>query len=147
MSLLHKERLAEVHPDLVQLFEEAALEFRSHFDLAIVCGFRTQSEQRALYAKGRTEPGKIVTNARSSDETAHGRGGAVDFCPVLGGKWLWDDKAKFELVGGYAEARGFVWGGRFSSPIDLDHVEVKLWRDLPPDNDKTPPLGVPAEKK
>ena len=35
--------------------------------LIVTEGFRTKEQQDALYAKGRTKPGKIVTNAKGSN--------------------------------------------------------------------------------
>ena len=46
-------------------------------------GFRTQADQDALYAKGRTAPGGIVTNARVS---RHQSGNAIDLWPLVNGK-------------------------------------------------------------
>lgn len=44
-----------------------------------ICGFRSAEEQAALYAQGRTKPGKIVTNAKPYS-SAHQFHCAVDFC-------------------------------------------------------------------
>lgn len=71
-------RLATVHQDLQVLFHEVI----KHEDCTVVSGLRTQEEQEALYAKGRTQPGDIVThmdgvNRRSKHQT----GLAVDVVP------------------------------------------------------------------
>lgn len=44
-----------------------------------ICGFRSADEQAALYAQGRTKPGKVVTNAKPYS-SAHQFHCAVDFC-------------------------------------------------------------------
>ena len=49
--------LNSVHPDLQTLFQ-TVIKYR---DCSVVSGLRTQEEQQALYAKGRTQPGDIVT--------------------------------------------------------------------------------------
>ena len=55
-------------------------------DLIITCTLRTQSEQQALYAQGRTLPGPIVTWTLHSQ---HLVGKAFDFCIMNAGKCDW----------------------------------------------------------
>lgn len=50
-------RLATAHPDLQRLFNEVIKDF----DCTVIFGHRTPEEQQALYAQGRTKPGRIVT--------------------------------------------------------------------------------------
>lgn len=123
-------------------------------DIAIVSGQRFEEEQRKLYAKGRTVSsgicvcahhplGKVVTNAPHAEDTAHGRCMALDFCPVEGSKYLWPDEKGitpeeskrreefFVVIGELAERNGFVWGGRWTSPRDLGHIELEGWRNIP----------------
>lgn len=57
---------------------EAALEKRGIRYYAI-SALRTVEEQDALYAQGRTKPGKIVTKAKGG-QSAHNFGVAADFC-------------------------------------------------------------------
>lgn len=47
----------------------------------IYCGFRSFDEQRKLYAKGRTEAGKIVTYAKEG-QSYHNYGLAFDWVPL-----------------------------------------------------------------
>lgn len=51
--------------------------------------FRDKESQDALYALGRTTPGKIVTNARGG-ESFHQYRLAFDCYPMIGGKPLWE---------------------------------------------------------
>jgi peptidoglycan L-alanyl-D-glutamate endopeptidase CwlK len=51
-------------------------------DALITDAFRTFPEQDALFAKGRTTHGDVVTNARGG-ETNHNYGMAVDLYPVM----------------------------------------------------------------
>lgn len=108
---------------------------------------RTQAEQEALYAQGRTKPGKIITNASNVLTTAHGRGGALDVYPVrtsalglvlriyTGDESDPADRAeamkRFRLFGEAAERFGLTWGGRWKSPVDSPHIEVTDWKSLP----------------
>ena len=50
-------KLRTVHQDLQTVFLEVVKEF----DCSVLSGIRTEDEQAALYRKGRSEPGEIVT--------------------------------------------------------------------------------------
>ena len=52
-------RIGTCHPDMIRVLMEA--ERISPIDLTVIEGLRAQARQRALYAQGRTEPGRIVT--------------------------------------------------------------------------------------
>lgn len=75
-----------------------ALSEKEGESLLITQGLRTISEQNALYAQGRTKPGKIVTNAVGGNSW-HNYGLAVDVCRE-GGTYpnasdpFWDRLAK-----------------------------------------------------
>ena len=81
---------------------------------------RTEEEQEALYAKGRTAPGSIVTNVRYPG-SAHNWGVAADFCENVRGK-EYDDPDFFRQVGELAKEFGFTWGGDWRRP-DRPHLE------------------------
>lgn len=138
--ILHPDKLRGLHLELLRFATEAAHVFEAECDLAIVWGVRTEAEQLALWARGRTtkgEPpyteenplGRTVTRAQHAHETAHGRAAAFDFCPVLDGVWAWKDLELFTLVGQYAEAHGLAWGGRWPQR-DAGHVELPDWKSL-----------------
>jgi peptidoglycan L-alanyl-D-glutamate endopeptidase CwlK len=77
-STSSKQNLVTVHPDLQTLF----LEVITVRDCTIVSGLRSQEEQQALYAKGRTEPGEIVTYMDGIERrSSHQSGNAVDVIP------------------------------------------------------------------
>ncbi len=119
------------------------------FDLTVPPdgGVRFLEHQRALYARGRTEPGRIVTYAATHEESAHGHAAAGDFLPVrtlfpnglpatvyTGDEDDPFDRAqamiRFQTMAQFAERLGYRSGGRFPHP-DWPHIEVENWRDLP----------------
>lgn len=59
------------------------------FEFIVTQGMRTWDEQNALYAKGRTAPGKIVTKA-SGGHSQHNFGLAVDVTPIDKGVLDWN---------------------------------------------------------
>lgn len=97
--------------------------------VVVTDGVRTDDEQNALYAQGRTQPGAIVTNARAG-ESAHNKRKALDVAPQTeSGAPHWpDDPALWERIGTIGERVGLVWGGRWTKP-DRPHFEAANWRD------------------
>lgn len=75
-------------------------------DYRAVSGFRGPREQEALYAVGRSRPGKVVTNARAF-QSAHNFGLAIDFAHANGAA----DASAYEVLGREALSRGLAWGG------------------------------------
>lgn len=87
--------------------------------LIVTHTLRTWQEQEALYAKGRTLPGEIVTNARGG-HSWHNFGRAVDVVFQKGDGISYD--GPWDLLGPIGERLGFVWGGRWKMR-DLGHFE------------------------
>lgn len=96
-------------------------------EVFLTCTHRPVEKQQALYAQGRTRPGKIVTycdgvRKKSKHNSLPSR--AFDFAIKKDGKVVWDEKY-------YASAWAFFrkkglnvrWGGNFAKFKDLPHVE------------------------
>lgn len=102
---------------------------RQGLDVCITETLRTQTEQEALYAKGRTEPGKIVTNCRGY-QSPHCWGVAFDFCRNVKGKEYDNSDGFFEKVGKIAKTifdnteYDLFWGGDFKTFVDRPHIEM-----------------------
>jgi hypothetical protein len=92
-----------------------------NLNILITDTLRTQEEQQALYAKGRTAPGSVVTNARGL-ESPHCWGVAFDFCENVKGH-EYDDATFFERVGELGQSIGLCWGGNFKGFVDMPHFE------------------------
>lgn len=61
------------------------------YDVGVFAGRRTPEQQDRLYSQGRTEPGKIVTNARGTPpESFHILGLAVDIVWKKDLDWTWN---------------------------------------------------------
>ncbi|MBQ8109706.1 MAG: M15 family metallopeptidase [Clostridia bacterium] len=84
---------------------------------------RDNEYQAYLYAQGRTRPGSIVTNSKTT--TFHGAGLAVDFCENIKGR-EYADASFFQNVAIIAKAMGFSWGGDWKSFPDFPHLQ---WDD------------------
>lgn len=124
MTNASRQRLSKVHPELarrvIQLISTLA---GQGLTIEVVQGLRTFAEQDALYQRGRSKRGQIVTNARGG-ESNHNYGLAVDLCPFLDGKPQWDDIQSFIRIGAEAEKRGLEWGGKWKKFIDKPHVQL-----------------------
>lgn len=87
-------------------------------------GYRSWDDQDALYAKGRTKPGKIVTQAKGG-QSWHNFGLAADVVFKVNGKWSWDDSLPWDKLGEIGKTLGLEWGGDWGSK-DLDHFQWKM---------------------
>lgn len=95
----------------------------------VTCTLRSDAEQAALYARGRTEPGSIVTWARPG-ESLHQHGRALDVVPLRAGRPVWgttgDDLALWRQVGDLGERAGLEWAGRWPAKRrEFPHFQFK----------------------
>lgn len=85
MDSISEQRLNEVFPVLCAKIQELAGMLEDEgIIIRVTQGLRTVEEQDALYAQGRTAPGKIVTNCKGGN-SYHNFGLAVDCVPSLPG--------------------------------------------------------------
>lgn len=97
-------------------------------DYIMISGNRSWKEQDALYAKGRTLPGKKVTNARGGYSN-HNFGIAGDFGVFRHGAYLDETEPRtaervHRACAVNAEACGLEWGGHWQNFQDLPHYEI-----------------------
>lgn len=88
--------------------------------LRVIAAKRTWEEQNALYAQGRTKPGKVVTNARGG-ESMHNFGLAIDVVEIKNGEPLWTND-RWAKIGQIGKSVGFEWGGDWKF-IDKPHFQ------------------------
>ena len=129
--------VSQLHPELqkkvVKLQKEC---LKAGIKIKIGECLRTVAEQNALYAKGRTAPGNIVTNARgNSYSSMHQWGVAFDFFLDMDvdkdGKTsddAFNNATKlFNKVGAIGKKLGLEWGGDWKSIKDLPHFQLPDW--------------------
>lgn len=83
---------------------------------------RDDEYQAALYAQGRTKPGRIVTNARTPSFHSAAAGLAFDICKGVRGQ-EYSDAAFFDRCGAIGRAMGFSWGGDWNGFPDRPHFQ------------------------
>lgn len=98
-------------------------------DVLITSTYRDAASQNALYAQGRTTPGRRVTNAKAG-QSFHNYRCAFDFVPIVHGKAQWNDLATFERCGKIAESVGLEWAGRWRKFKELAHCQWTNGRTL-----------------
>ena len=121
--------ITQCHPKLQKLADElvTACE-RKGVPIKIGECFRTVAEQDALYAKGRTVPGNIVTRAKgSSYSSMHQWGVAFDFFRNDGKSAYENSDGFFQKVGQIGVALGLEWGGNWVSIKDMPHFQLPDW--------------------
>ena len=92
-------------------------------DLIITSTYRDMESQNALYAQGRTNPGKIVTNAKGG-ESFHNFRCAVDVVPLVNGKADWDGSHPvWAEVGRIGKENGLEWAGEWVHFKELAHFQ------------------------
>lgn len=145
------DRVARLHPkirdEVKMLIEKAEELLPANIAVRVVQGLRTFEEQAALYAQGRTKPGKKVTNAKPGS-SFHQYGLSIDFCFVIDKDnnstfetiswdtvkdWDKDGIPDWKEVVKVFEDAGYEWGGRWATIVDAPHLQKTFgytWRQL-----------------
>lgn len=141
------ERIKLMHPKLREEVEEIYEEIVAALKGRAICRFaytlRTFAEQDALFAQGRTKPGKILTRARGG-QSYHNYGLAVDIVLLVdrdgNGTYetaSWDTKSDFdgdrkadwmEIVDIF-KRYGWTWGGDWKF-TDMPHFEKTFGKSI-----------------
>jgi len=142
MDRVTLDRIQTAHPCLIEELGKIYAEICTALKGRAICRFthvlRTNAEQDALYAIGRTKPGKIVTNARSGD-SYHNYGLAVDICLIIDGKVAsWDMRTDFDADGiadwmeavKVFKAYGWEWGGDWKRFPDAPHFQKTFGKSI-----------------
>ena len=95
----------------------------ANIDLLITSTYRDNESQDALYAQGRTIPGRVVTNAKGG-QSFHNYRCAIDVVPVVNGKPQWDGgNPIWQTIGKLGEKSGLEWAGRWRGFRELPHFQ------------------------
>jgi len=121
--MINSRKLEDLHPKVKLLCERfVASCAKQNIDVLITSTYRDGESQNALYAQGRTAPGKIITKAKAG-QSFHNWKCAFDFVPIVNGKAQWNDTALFTKCGEIAEAVGLEWAGRWKTFKELAHCQ------------------------
>ena len=126
MDKITLERIKLLHPAVREEAGKICADICAAMPAGVVCRFtytlRTNAEQDALYAQGRTKPGPIVTYSKAG-ESYHNYGLAIDFCLIINGKVSWAIDKNWLAVIAIFESYGWKSGHRWTKLRDSPHVE------------------------
>lgn len=138
MDNITKQRIEKLHPsvrdEVLKIIADCDKELTGRAKVRIAQGIRTEAEQNALYAQGRTTKGKKVTNAKAF-QSIHNYGLAVDIVLIIDGKeaswdtakdWDGDKVSDWMEVVAIFKKYGWSWGGNWKSLKDLPHFEKSI---------------------
>jgi len=137
--VINSRRLEDLHPHVSALAFTFLGECRkAGIDVIITSTYRDNESQNALYAQGRTAPGRKVTNAKGG-QSWHNYRLAFDVVPLRYGKPVWgtagngidnnpadDDRDDLELwqrVGAIGKQVGLEWAGDWRSFREFPHFQ------------------------
>lgn len=121
--MINSRNILDLHPRV----QEMCAEFKQKctqagIDVLITSTYRDNESQAAIYAQGRTKPGKKVTNAPPG-KSFHNWRCAFDFVPIVHGKAMWQDLDTFKKCGEIAESCGLEWAGRWVRMKEMAHCQ------------------------
>lgn len=126
--------IRDLCPELQCLFHKFAERLKElEVEFIVTCTYRSKIEQDALYAQGRTKPGKIVTNARGGqskhnmvDDKNNPASRAFDIVPLINGKPDWNIKNEsWAVAARVGDGLGLEWGGSWIHSKDFPHFQLK----------------------
>lgn len=127
-------RIEDLHPDLQPLCREFLAQAEEQgIDVLITCTYRSNAEQDALYAQGRTTPGRVVTRAKAG-QSAHNflidgkpAAKAFDVVPLVNGKAQWKKThPAWQTLGKIGMGLGLNWYGAPKSKFEeFPHFQLK----------------------
>lgn len=95
-------------------------------ELLVTSTYRDSECQDALYARGRTTKGAIVTNAKAG-QSWHNWRLAFDVVPVVAGKPVWgttgEDLKLWKRIGELGVSVGLEWAGNWKTFKEFPHFQ------------------------
>jgi len=88
----------------------------------IISGTRTYDQQNALFAQGRTIPGRIVTRARGG-QSNHNFGVAWDIGIFRNAEYI-PESTLYQKAGAIGKREGLEWGGDWQGFQDEPHFQA-----------------------
>lgn len=131
LASLNKKARAKLEPFFIEAQNQVAA---TEITIEVISGLRSWQQQAALYAQGRTKPGKIVTKARAGSSW-HNYGLAIDLGLFRGGVYLDEAKPKtaeliYKQLGELAKKHGIEWAGNWTSFPEGPHFQVTFGLNL-----------------
>ena len=144
---LNKKALAKFEPFLVEV--EKVMEAKG-VTVEVISGLRSWAAQSALFAQGRTKPGRIVTKARPGSSW-HNYGLAIDLGLFMNGNYIDETMPKvadglYAEIGKIAATHGIEWAGNWKSFKETPHFQVTFGKTLAELRAKMPAVNYDVNK-
>jgi peptidoglycan L-alanyl-D-glutamate endopeptidase CwlK len=105
-TVINSRKIEDLHPYVAKLCKQFVAACKKEgIDVLITSTYRDNESQAAIYAQGRTKPGRIVTNAKAG-QSFHNYRLAFDFVPIVNGKAMWNDARSFKRARQIGESLG-----------------------------------------
>ena len=125
--MINSRNINDLDPEVRDVcLRHVALCHAEGIELIITSTYRDYEQQDALYAQGRTVPGKIVTHAQAG-QSFHNFKAAYDCVPLINGKADWSvEDHPFQRMIELGRQAGAEAGADWPEPkTDSDHFEVR----------------------
>lgn len=121
--MINSRNLADLHPVVQDKAKKLlAAAKKEGIDVLVTSTYRDGESQNALYAQGRTKPGRVVTNAKAG-QSWHNYRLAFDVVPLVNGKAQWNDLRTFKRLGAIGKSVGLEWAGDWKSFKEFPHFQ------------------------
>ena len=125
--MINSRSLDELNPIVAQKARQLINKAQQQgIDLLVTSTYRDFESQNALYAQGRTQAGKIVTNARAG-QSWHNWRCAFDIVPLRYDKPVWstsgDDLLLWQKIGAIGKSCGLEWAGDWKRFKEYPHFQ------------------------
>lgn len=122
--MINSRKIQDLHPKVATMAAMMIAECKTvGVDLLITSTFRDCESQDALFAQGRTAPGRIVTNAKGG-QSFHNYRVAFDVVPLINGKPQWDvSDPVWKQVGAIGKQCGLEWAGDWKRFKEYPHFQ------------------------
>ena len=125
--MINSRNIDDLHPKVAAMCRAFLEECKKQgIDIIVTSTYRDHASQDALYAQGRSLPGRVVTNARGG-QSWHNWRLAFDVVPLRAGKPVWGstgaDLDLWKRVGAIGEKVGLEWAGRWVRFRELAHFQ------------------------
>jgi peptidoglycan L-alanyl-D-glutamate endopeptidase CwlK len=147
LGSLNKKALAKLEPFVAA----AELAMAKHgIKVEVISGLRSWAAQAALYAQGRTKPGRIVTKARPGSSW-HNYGLAIDLGLFSNGVYI-DEvdpqraDRRYQELGAIANQMGIEWAGNWKSFPEGPHFQTTFGLTLAAAKEKLQAVNLDIQK-
>lgn len=125
--MINSRSLDDLLPTVKSMAEKMIATCREYgIELLVTSTYRNKESQDALFAQGRTKPGKKVTNARGG-QSFHNYRIAFDVVPLRNGKPVWgtsgEDLVLWKKVGNVGKLAGLEWAGEWKTFKEYPHFQ------------------------